>query len=73
MSWEVCIGILAPSAAHGTILDSRRPLVMVLLVALHTLAGEGGQVPDHSGQPQDACRSLMRQSANACSKSLMFA
>jgi hypothetical protein len=32
-------------------------------VALHTLAGEGGQVPDHSGQPQDACRSLMRQSA----------
>jgi hypothetical protein len=34
-----------------------------LLVALHTLAGEGGQVPDHSGQPQDACRSLMRQSA----------
>jgi hypothetical protein len=34
-----------------------------LIVALHTSAGAGGQVPDQSGQPQDSCQSLLRQSA----------
>jgi hypothetical protein len=36
----------------------------LLLVALHTWTGEGGQPPLQGGQPQDPCQLLTRQSAN---------
>lgn len=65
MSWEVRHrGFSAPPArptARSWMVAGL--LSWSLIVALHTSAGEGGRVPDQSGQPQDSCRSLLRRSA----------
>jgi hypothetical protein len=43
-----------------------------LIVALHTGAGEGGQMPNQGGQPQDPCQFLIRQSADHLRQILDF-
>jgi hypothetical protein len=43
-----------------------------LLVALHTWAGEAGQMPHQGDQPQDSCQLLARQSAKQLRQILEF-
>jgi hypothetical protein len=65
MSWEVRHRRLSAAPARPTVRSwiVAGLLSWSLIMALHALAGEGGQVPDRSGQPQDSCRSLLRRSA----------
>jgi hypothetical protein len=55
---------------RGWIIDSL--LLWSLFVALHTWAGEGGQMPNQGGQSQDLCHPVSRQSANHLQQVLEF-